>query len=110
MIEGRARLIQALQDRVEKLTHDLAERDVLVAKLQLRNEELNQAFTRHALRIMRLRKALAPFGNYVVGQRALPEDHIITQGSPLARRQLTFGDCLEALRTLQETATDERHA
>jgi hypothetical protein len=58
---------------------------------------------RLALRVMRLRKALAPFARYVEGQKALPPDHIITQGSPLARRQLTFGDCLEALATLKET-------
>jgi len=58
---------------------------------------------RNALRVMRLRKALAPFARYVEGQKALPRDLIITQGSPLARRQLTLGDCLDALAALRET-------
>jgi hypothetical protein len=75
----------------------------IITNLRRRNDELNQRCTLHTLRIMRLRKALAPFANYVAGQRALPEDMKITQGSPLARRQLTFGDCLEAEAALKET-------
>ena len=32
--------------------------------------------------------------------RQMPADHAITQGSPLAKRQLTMGDCYEAAEAL----------
>lgn len=47
--------------------------------------------------ILRLRQALKPFSDYaIVGANKVPEDFIISLGSPLARKQLTMGDCIRA--------------
>jgi len=56
-------------------------------------------------RVDRLRRALVPFAAFVRDARPPPVDFVITTGSPMARRQLTIGDCLEALAALRETET-----
>ena len=52
--------------------------------------------------IERLRNALEPFAKFAAKADMVTDDHIITQGSPLARRQLTMGDCKAAVRALKE--------
>ena len=54
----------------------------------------------------KLRAALKPFADYADSPLALKMDRnfVITQGSPMARRQLTMGDCLNALVTLKPTS------
>jgi hypothetical protein len=47
--------------------------------------------------------ALQPFADFHVA--GAPDRHVITQGSPLAKRQLTMGDCrtaAELLATIHE--------
>jgi hypothetical protein len=51
--------------------------------------------------IERLREALKPFAEFAgqpVGRP--PDDMVITQGSRIARRQLTMGDCARAAEAL----------
>jgi hypothetical protein len=54
-----------------------------------------------------LEEALRPFAEYADKNRRLPGDHIITQGSRFAKRQLTMADCYaaaDALSSAQEPA------
>ena len=58
--------------------------------------------------ILELEAALQPFADYVdtealrlnIPGALFPPEHIITQGSSMARRQLTLGDCQRALEVL----------
>lgn len=50
--------------------------------------------------VAQLREALEPFADFAVHQA--PADHVITQGSPMAQRQLTMGDCQRARQALNE--------
>lgn len=51
--------------------------------------------------IAKLRAALEPFAAYVRhGAIILPDEFVITQGSGMARKQLTVGDCRRALEAL----------
>lgn len=43
--------------------------------------------------------ALRPFAAFYV--RGAPDDHVITQGSAMAQRQLTMGDCRKAKEALE---------
>lgn len=48
----------------------------------------------------RLREALRPFADFADPRGVVPADFVITQGSSMAKRQLTMGDCYEALAAL----------
>ena len=54
-------------------------------------------------KIALLRAALAPFADYAQGRRLPPDSYVITQGSSMARRQLTVGDCKRALEAFSGT-------
>lgn len=41
-------------------------------------------------------EALRPFAEFADQDHIVPRRYVITQGSPLAKRQLTMGDCYEA--------------
>jgi len=41
-------------------------------------------------------RALAPFAAFADMRGALPDQFVITEGSPLAKKQLTMGDCRKA--------------
>lgn len=52
-----------------------------------------------------IRAALRPFAAF--HHSSAPDEHVITQGSAIAKRQLTMGDCrraAEALENIKETA------
>lgn len=48
----------------------------------------------------RLQAALKPFAEYADPRVIVPFDFVITNGSKMAKRQLTMGDCYEARRAL----------
>lgn len=54
-----------------------------------------------AQRLLDLEAALQPFADFADPRGTLPPGHQITQGSPMARRQLTMGDCYAARNALQ---------
>ena len=58
--------------------------------------------------VEKLAEALEPFAAFADLSGLVPDDHIITQGSPMARRQLTMGDCRKAAAALRvrENAND----
>jgi len=39
---------------------------------------------------------LKPFADYADPHRKVPREMVITNGSPMAKRQLTMGDCYDA--------------
>lgn len=45
--------------------------------------------------------ALKPFADYADSTKAMPAEFIITNGSPLAKRQLQMGDCYRAAEALK---------
>lgn len=49
--------------------------------------------------------ALQPFASYADHDGFVPDDYTITQGSRLARRQLTMGDCRRAAEAHKHVAT-----
>jgi hypothetical protein len=49
-----------------------------------------------APRLQAIREALKPFADFVDAAGAPPDSFAITQGSGMARRQLTVGDCRRA--------------
>jgi hypothetical protein len=51
--------------------------------------------------IEELRAALKPFADYADPRQFMPADMVITQGSPMAKRQLTMGDCYTARRVME---------
>jgi hypothetical protein len=51
--------------------------------------------------IERLRSALKPFADYADPSHIVPAFHLITNGSPMAKKQLTMGDCYEASQASQ---------
>lgn len=54
-----------------------------------------------------LRAALKPFADYADPSAVFPPNIPITNGSRLARRQLTMGDCYEAARVLEQKGRAE---
>lgn len=55
-------------------------------------------------RIAELEYALRPFANFYTPAMELAGDgHVITQGSSLARRQLTVGDVRQAYKSLSKS-------
>jgi hypothetical protein len=61
-----------------------------------------------ATRLQAIREALKPFADFVDAARAPPDSFVITQGSGMARRQLTVGDCRRAGAVL-ELLNEEAH-
>ena len=53
-----------------------------------------------------LREALRPFADFADERRRMRPDMMITTGSPMARRQLTMGDCYAAADALAATDPD----
>jgi hypothetical protein len=51
--------------------------------------------------VERLRAALKPFADYADKHNSVLGQTIITGGSPLAKRQLTMGNCYDARRALE---------
>ncbi len=51
--------------------------------------------------------ALTPFAMFVM--HGIPDDHVITEGSQLAKRQLTMGDCRVANRVLKAVLSEQEH-
>ena len=47
-------------------------------------------------RLAKLEEALRPFADYADHRARLPDTFPITSGSPMAKRQLTMGDCYRA--------------
>lgn len=81
-------LIQAKRD--SDAAAEISALRVAIAALRAENE--------------RLRAALKPFADYAPDQSkltALPATVVITNGSPVAKRQLTIGDCYNARRALE---------
>ena len=53
-----------------------------------------------AARIRELEALLKPFADFAANARWAPNDLIITEGTGMARRQLTIGNCRAALQAL----------
>jgi hypothetical protein len=49
-----------------------------------------------------LQDALRPFANFADTRKRVPSDFVITHGSPIARAQLTMGDCYRAREVLEQ--------
>lgn len=76
-----------------------------IERLQAENERLQTGWelaTKAVDENESLRAALKPFADYADPRVVVPFDFVITQGSELAKRQLTMGDCYEARRVLGE--------
>lgn len=50
--------------------------------------------------ITQLCAALKPFAGYADPRGGIPRSFLITHGSPLAKKQLTMGDCYDAKKIL----------
>lgn len=59
-------------------------------------EQANSRAEAAEKRVAEMREALQPFADYSDRKSLIPDDHIITQGSYMAKRQLTMGDCRKA--------------
>lgn len=53
-------------------------------------------------RVAKLEAALKPFADFADARKTVPTDYVITEGSRLAKHQLTMGDCYAALDALKE--------
>lgn len=62
--------------------------------------DMHDELERLTARVGELERALLPFANYADTRGVITKDHVVTIGSPLARRQLTMGDCYAAARAL----------
>lgn len=58
----------------------------------------------NGLLIARLVTALRPFADFADPRKTIRAAHEITQGSRLAKRQLTMGDCYLAAQLINEIA------
>jgi len=65
-----------------------------------------EAFLAAEARIAKLEAALKPFADFADMKTRLSSDHVITEGSRLAKRQLTMFDCYHALDALKEQPHD----
>lgn len=84
------------QQRQIKADRERAMQDAILSRHE--RDGARQECDALAARVKVLKEALKPFVDYVTGNRGWIGDPniAITTGSPLARRQLTLGDCLNA--------------
>jgi hypothetical protein len=76
------------------LLSDSVENDTNVAALCAYAQSLERILDRTM-------EALQPFAVYADQRGKIPIDYQITQGSPVAKRQLTMGDCYKAKEALE---------
>ena len=55
-----------------------------------------------AEQVVKLRRALEPFAAFADPSNTFPPDMRITAGSPMAKKQLTMGECYAARDLLKE--------
>ncbi len=99
---------QAAADAIARLTaeRDKARRDANIARYGQPDfawslhvaamDELRAERDALAAEVARLQKALRPFADYADMRGFVPDDMIISAGSPMAKRQITMGDCRRA--------------
>lgn len=85
--------IEALEGENERL------RKLLFAAGEQSQREADKKDAAEA-RAERLRVALEPFAAFADERNTVPPDYQITSGSPIARRQLTMGNCYNARKAI----------
>jgi hypothetical protein len=55
-------------------------------------------------------EVIKPFADFADPRNVLPDDYVITRGSPLARAQLTMGDCYRAREALEQFPSEDINA
>jgi hypothetical protein len=79
--------------------------DALAAEVRAQRETIAGL----TARVEALTRALRPFADYaeLSGARAMPDDFAVSQGSRLAARQITMGDCRKARAALSGEAPND---
>ena len=108
-MQDRGALLSMLErerERADDLQSRVADKEYLLAKVLPELSAAQSDLAAAQAKVAMLREALEPFAEYApkeFGSRTFPDDMPVTQGSPLARKQITIGDLRRARKANEET-------